>query len=48
MPSVVGFADSTIIFYGYRTLRPTVECELNDIHFVIFVDHSFSSEECAA
>jgi hypothetical protein len=36
------FADSAIIFYGYRTLRSTVECELDDIHFVIFLDHSFS------
>src|SRR5215475_12068954 len=35
LPSVLGFADSTIIFYGYRTLGPTVACELDGIHFVI-------------
>jgi hypothetical protein len=44
-PCVPCFADSTIIFYGYCTLGPTVGGELDGIHFVIFVDHSFSGEE---
>jgi hypothetical protein len=52
LQSVLGFADSTIIFYGYRRrlLRLSQASrrgsgELDDLLFVTFISHSFAIED---